>query len=223
MNNVLGAITATASTALEAHSASSPAHQELVDVLEAARRGETLTRNILSFARRGPYSKRPVPCRCRRRQRRDAAQAHATQTHHAHCGLPGCGVLGGRRCGTNRPPAHEPVPQLGRRDRGARTDSGEHSAGSAGRRPSQASSARHRALTSSCPCPMMAEELRRRCCLGCSSRTSPPNWTNSTRASACRWCTAPFSSIAEVSRSGAQCGQGTTVTVSLAHSGTRSR
>jgi signal transduction histidine kinase/CheY-like chemotaxis protein len=59
MNNVLGAITATASTAIEAHSASNPAHQELVDVLEAARRGETLTRNILSFARRGPTQSAP--------------------------------------------------------------------------------------------------------------------------------------------------------------------
>jgi signal transduction histidine kinase/CheY-like chemotaxis protein len=59
MNNVLGAITAIASTALEAHSVDSEAHQELVDVLQTARRGETLTRNILSFARRGPTQSVP--------------------------------------------------------------------------------------------------------------------------------------------------------------------
>jgi signal transduction histidine kinase/CheY-like chemotaxis protein len=59
MNNVLGAITAVASTALRAHARDSQAHQEMTEVLEAARRGETLTRNILSFARRGPAQNAP--------------------------------------------------------------------------------------------------------------------------------------------------------------------
>jgi signal transduction histidine kinase/CheY-like chemotaxis protein len=54
MNNVLGSITAIASTTLESLPPGSGTHQELSDVLSAARRGATLTRNILSFARRGP-------------------------------------------------------------------------------------------------------------------------------------------------------------------------
>jgi signal transduction histidine kinase/FixJ family two-component response regulator len=54
MNNVLGSITAIASTTLETLPKSTPAHQELADILSAARRGATLTRNILGFARRGP-------------------------------------------------------------------------------------------------------------------------------------------------------------------------
>jgi signal transduction histidine kinase/DNA-binding NarL/FixJ family response regulator len=57
MNNVLGAITAAASTALE--SCSAEVRSELMDVLAAARRGETLTRNILSFARPGPTQTAP--------------------------------------------------------------------------------------------------------------------------------------------------------------------
>ena len=54
MNNVLGSITAIASTTLETLPKSTAAHQELADILSAARRGATLTRNILGFARRGP-------------------------------------------------------------------------------------------------------------------------------------------------------------------------
>jgi signal transduction histidine kinase/CheY-like chemotaxis protein len=52
MNNVLGAITAIASAALDTQSQGSDARQDMIDILETAHRGETLTRNILSFARR---------------------------------------------------------------------------------------------------------------------------------------------------------------------------
>ena len=49
MNNVLGSITAIASTTLETLPKSTAAHQELGDILSAARRGATLTRNVLSL------------------------------------------------------------------------------------------------------------------------------------------------------------------------------
>jgi len=53
MNNVLGTITVIASAALRATAEDSPTHQDLADITEAARQGATLTRNILSFSRRG--------------------------------------------------------------------------------------------------------------------------------------------------------------------------
>ncbi|MBN2195329.1 MAG: response regulator [Polyangiaceae bacterium] len=60
MNNVLGAISATASEAIESMEPNSPARQELSEILTAARRGATLTQNILSFARRVPAEAIPV-------------------------------------------------------------------------------------------------------------------------------------------------------------------
>lgn len=54
MNNVLGAISAIASEAVQSLGPSSPARQELGDILTAARRGSALTQNILSFARQVP-------------------------------------------------------------------------------------------------------------------------------------------------------------------------
>ncbi len=54
MNNVLGAISAIASEAVQSLGPGAPARQELTDILTAARRGSTLTQNILSFARRVP-------------------------------------------------------------------------------------------------------------------------------------------------------------------------
>ncbi len=54
MNNVLGAISAIASEAVQSLGPGAPSRQELGDILTAARRGSTLTQNILSFARRVP-------------------------------------------------------------------------------------------------------------------------------------------------------------------------
>jgi signal transduction histidine kinase/CheY-like chemotaxis protein len=59
MNNVLGSITAVASAALDIQPQGSDARQDLIDILETAHRGETLTRNILSFARREPTHSTP--------------------------------------------------------------------------------------------------------------------------------------------------------------------
>ncbi|HOU93311.1 MAG TPA: hypothetical protein PLU22_19800, partial [Polyangiaceae bacterium] len=50
MNNVLGAISAIASEAVQSLGPAAPGRQELTDILTAARRGSTLTQNILSFA-----------------------------------------------------------------------------------------------------------------------------------------------------------------------------
>ena len=53
MNNVLGTITVIASGALRSTTEGSTLRQDLADISEAARKGAALTRNILSFARRG--------------------------------------------------------------------------------------------------------------------------------------------------------------------------
>jgi signal transduction histidine kinase/CheY-like chemotaxis protein len=53
VNNVLGAITAVASAVLAARPGDAEIQQELADIVSTARRGETLTRNIMSFARNG--------------------------------------------------------------------------------------------------------------------------------------------------------------------------
>lgn len=50
MNNVLGTITVIASAALRSQGIDSPTRQDLTDILESARRGATLGRNILSFS-----------------------------------------------------------------------------------------------------------------------------------------------------------------------------
>jgi len=55
MNNVLGAITSVASLALERAKHDDELHQDLADILTAARRGSTLTRNLLGFARQGTH------------------------------------------------------------------------------------------------------------------------------------------------------------------------
>jgi signal transduction histidine kinase/ActR/RegA family two-component response regulator len=54
MNNVLGAITSVASLAVERVS-DETLQQDLADILTAARRGSTLTRNLLGFARQGTH------------------------------------------------------------------------------------------------------------------------------------------------------------------------
>jgi len=54
MNNVLGAITSVASLVVERISDES-LYQDLADILTAARRGSTLTRNLLGFARQGTH------------------------------------------------------------------------------------------------------------------------------------------------------------------------
>lgn len=54
MNNVLGAITSVASLVVERVS-DETLHQDLADILTAARRGSTLTRNLLGFARQGTH------------------------------------------------------------------------------------------------------------------------------------------------------------------------
>jgi signal transduction histidine kinase len=59
MNNVLGTITVIASAALRSSDEGSLLRQDLTDISEAARRGATLTRNILSFSRRGPAHRAP--------------------------------------------------------------------------------------------------------------------------------------------------------------------
>lgn len=59
INNVLGAVTATASAAAVAHAQGEEVHRELADILAAARRGGTLARNVLSFARQGPIQMAP--------------------------------------------------------------------------------------------------------------------------------------------------------------------
>ena len=56
MNNVLGAITSVVSLAAERVSIEDPLRQDLEDILSAARRGSTLTRNLLGFARQGNHS-----------------------------------------------------------------------------------------------------------------------------------------------------------------------
>lgn len=53
MNNVLGAITSIASLASERLEPESALHQDISDILAAARRGSALTRNLLGFARQG--------------------------------------------------------------------------------------------------------------------------------------------------------------------------
>lgn len=53
MNNVLGAITSIASLASDRIEINSPLHQDIGDILAAARRGSALTRNLLGFARQG--------------------------------------------------------------------------------------------------------------------------------------------------------------------------
>ncbi|HMA92896.1 MAG TPA: response regulator, partial [Polyangiaceae bacterium] len=53
MNNVLGAITSIASLASDRVEPVSPLHQDISDILAAARRGSALTRNLLGFARQG--------------------------------------------------------------------------------------------------------------------------------------------------------------------------
>jgi signal transduction histidine kinase/ActR/RegA family two-component response regulator len=55
MNNVLGAITSVASLAVERVSKDDQLRQDLQDILTAARRGSTLTRNLLGFARQGTH------------------------------------------------------------------------------------------------------------------------------------------------------------------------
>lgn len=59
MNNVLGTITVIASAALRGQAVDSPTRQDLADILESARRGATLGRNILSFSRSGPTQNAP--------------------------------------------------------------------------------------------------------------------------------------------------------------------
>ena len=55
MNNVLGAITSVASLAIDRVTADDSLRQDLDDILSAARRGSTLTRNLLGFARQGTH------------------------------------------------------------------------------------------------------------------------------------------------------------------------
>lgn len=55
MNNVLGAITSVVSLATDRVPAEDPLRQDLEDILSAARRGSTLTRNLLGFARQGTH------------------------------------------------------------------------------------------------------------------------------------------------------------------------
>jgi signal transduction histidine kinase/ActR/RegA family two-component response regulator len=55
MNNVLGAITSVASLAVERAKGDEILRQDLADILTAARRGSTLTRNLLGFARQGTH------------------------------------------------------------------------------------------------------------------------------------------------------------------------
>jgi CheY-like chemotaxis protein len=55
MNNVLGAITSVASLAVERATTDDQLRQDLQDILTAARRGSTLTRNLLGFARQGTH------------------------------------------------------------------------------------------------------------------------------------------------------------------------
>jgi signal transduction histidine kinase/CheY-like chemotaxis protein len=59
MNNVLGTITVIASGSLRPTSEGSSIRQDLADILDAARKGAALTRNILSFARRGTTESAP--------------------------------------------------------------------------------------------------------------------------------------------------------------------
>ena len=55
MNNVLGAITSVVSLATDRVPKEDPLRQDLEDILSAARRGSTLTRNLLGFARQGTH------------------------------------------------------------------------------------------------------------------------------------------------------------------------
>jgi signal transduction histidine kinase/ActR/RegA family two-component response regulator len=55
MNNVLGAITSVVSLATDRVPVEDPLRQDLEDILSAARRGSTLTRNLLGFARQGTH------------------------------------------------------------------------------------------------------------------------------------------------------------------------
>jgi len=55
MNNVLGAITSVVSLAADRVPDGEPLRQDLEDILSAARRGSTLTRNLLGFARQGTH------------------------------------------------------------------------------------------------------------------------------------------------------------------------
>ncbi len=55
MNNVLGAITSVVSLATDRVPIEDPLRQDLEDILSAARRGSTLTRNLLGFARQGTH------------------------------------------------------------------------------------------------------------------------------------------------------------------------
>jgi signal transduction histidine kinase/ActR/RegA family two-component response regulator len=55
MNNVLGAITSVVSLATDRVPLEDPLRQDLEDILSAARRGSTLTRNLLGFARQGTH------------------------------------------------------------------------------------------------------------------------------------------------------------------------
>ena len=55
MNNVLGAITSVASLAVDRVAHDEQLRQDLADILCAARRGSTLTRNLLGFARQGTH------------------------------------------------------------------------------------------------------------------------------------------------------------------------
>ena len=55
MNNVLGAITSVVSLAADRVPVGDPLRQDLEDILSAARRGSTLTRNLLGFARQGTH------------------------------------------------------------------------------------------------------------------------------------------------------------------------
>jgi len=59
MNNVLGTITVLASAALRSTDQGSPLRQDLTDIADTARQGAALTRNILSFSRRGPAHRAP--------------------------------------------------------------------------------------------------------------------------------------------------------------------
>jgi len=59
INNVIGAITAVASTTLPELAVGAPGRREMQQILAAARRGTTLTRNLLGFARQDAPKNEP--------------------------------------------------------------------------------------------------------------------------------------------------------------------
>ncbi len=61
MNNVLGSITSVASLSLDRIDPSDPLHQDVTDIMTAARRGSALTRNLLGFARKGLRKRERFP------------------------------------------------------------------------------------------------------------------------------------------------------------------